>query len=118
MYGSWDRSDVHPIRSEWLEGYDRAGIDFRSLKSEPVTWWDREIVQMLRQSGPESFRKLAIWNQDWNAVADRLGLEHGDLSDPRSVAEKIAHRLLLASQGHRSRWPVRAFERCLRIAGW
>jgi hypothetical protein len=118
MYGSWDRSDVHPVRSEWLEGYDRAGIDFRTLKGEAVTWWDSEVVQMLRDGGPESFRKLAIWDQDWNTVADRVGLAHGDLSDPRSVLEKIAHRVLLATQGHRGRWPVRAFERCLRIAGW
>jgi hypothetical protein len=118
MFGGWAESEIHPVKPEWLEGYTRAGIDFRALKPEPVMWWDQEVIAMLREHGPRHFRKLAIWNQDWNAVADRLGLEHGDLSDPRSMREQIAHRLLAATQKDRATWPARALERCLRMAGW
>src|SRR4030095_9506372 len=68
MFG-WAKNEIHPVQPEWLAGYDRAGVNFRSLKTEPLTWWDREVVQMLCDKGPDSFRKLAIWNRDWNAVA-------------------------------------------------
>ena len=88
MYGSWEKSEIHPVKPEWLEEYGRAGIDFRSLKSEPVTWWDREIAQMLREHGPERFRQIAIWDKDWNAVAARIGINGADLSDPRSPWRK------------------------------
>jgi hypothetical protein len=118
MYGSWDKGEIHPVKPEWLAGYDRAGVDFRSLKTEPVTWWDREVLQMLQERGAAHFRKLSIWDKDWNATAVMNGVATGDLSDPRTVLEKSAHRLLKATQGKRSTLPVRAFEKVLRCTGW
>jgi hypothetical protein len=118
MYGSWDKSEIHPVKPEWLEGYDRAGIDFRSLQSEPVTWWDKEVLQMLREHGPERFRKLAIWDKDWNALAIQIGSNGIDVSDPRSFSEKAFHRLLTATQHQRSNLAVRGFEKFLQLAGW
>jgi glycosyltransferase involved in cell wall biosynthesis len=118
MYGSWDKNEIHPVRPEWLAGYDRAGIDFHSLKTELVTWWDEEVFQMLSEHSPAHFRKIAIWDKDWNAISDEVGKKNGGLSDPRSAGEKIAHMLLKRSQNHRSNLVVRAFERCLRMSGW
>ena len=118
MHGSWDESEIQPIRPEWLEGYDRAGVDFRSLGAEPMTWWDREVAQILHEKGPGSFRRLAIWDKDWNAVAEKIGLKGRDLSDPRSMVEKITHRLLKYTQRNRSNWGTRALERLLRVNGW
>lgn len=118
MYGSWDKSEIHPLQPEWLEGYERAGIDFRSLQSEPVTWWDREIVEILREHGPERFRRIAIWDQDWNEMATHIRTNGADLSDPRSVWEKTVHRLLRATQACRSNLAVRGLERLLRMTGW
>lgn len=118
IYGSWEQKEIHPVQPEWLEGFDRAGIDFRSLRCEPVTWWDREIVQMLREHGPERFRRIAIWDEDWNATATRIGTNGVDLSDPRSIWERAVHRLLKITQKDRSNLLVRGFERLLRVAGW
>jgi hypothetical protein len=118
MYGSWEQKEIHSVQPEWLEGFDRAGIDFRSLKCEPVTWWDREIVQMLREHGPARFRRIAIWDEDWNAIATHIGTNGVDLSDPRSTCERAVHRLLKITQKDRSNLLVRGFERLLRVAGW
>jgi hypothetical protein len=118
MYGGWEKREIYPMQPEWLEGYDRAGVDFRSLTCESVTWWDREVVQMLCQHGPGHFRKLAIWDKDWNATASQIGVKGVDLSDPRSPSEKLVHRLLAATQKHRTNLGVRAFERFLRATGW
>jgi len=118
MHGSWERREIHPMRPEWLQGYDEAGVNFRSLPCEPVTWWDREMVQMFRQYGPQHFRKLAIWDGDWNAIAAQIGVNGVDLADPRSNFEKAVHRLLAATQKDRSGLAVRGFERLLRALGW
>lgn len=118
MHGGWKPEEVHPLRSEWLDGYDRAGIDFRALRCEPITWWDREIAGMLKEHGPEFFRRIAIWDKDWNALARELGLQGDDFSDPRSAFEKAAHRYLVRTQKRRASLRTRAFERLLRTCGW
>ncbi|MES2692298.1 MAG: glycosyltransferase family 2 protein [Verrucomicrobiota bacterium] len=118
MHGSWSPEEIHPIRPEWLAAYDRAGIDFRSLACEPVTWWDREIVDMLSQHGPRHFRRVAIWNHDWTDVAQRLGLPAARFRDPRSPFERTVHRLLATTQNRRAEWSVRGLEKILRLAGW
>lgn len=117
MHGGWNPAEIEPVRREWLEGYERLGIDFRSLQCEPVTWWDREVLQMLQELGPAHFRRLAIWDCDWTALARRAGLA-GDFRDPRSPLERLSHVLLQATQRRRGLLPVRAFERLLRSAGW
>src|SRR5262249_38708518 len=118
MAGSWDRSEIHPVKPEWIEGYDRAGIDFRGLKSEPVTWWDRDIAQILGEHGPDRFRKVAIWDKDWNNVANSIGLNGVSLADPGSVWEKAAHQLLTKTQARRDSFGARALEKLLRMSGW
>jgi hypothetical protein len=118
MNGSWAPEEIHPLKPEWLAGYDEAGIDFRSLTCEPVTWWDREVVQMLREHGADYFRRVAIWNQNWNAVAQRVGVAPANFGDPRSPLEKAAHRLLASTQNRRGDWTVRGLERVLRASGW
>lgn len=118
MHGGWKAEERHPLRPEWLAGFERAGIDFRALRCEPVTWWDREIIGMLKEHGPEFFRKIAIWDKDWTALAQQLGLAGLDFGDPRSSFDKFAHRYLRDSQKRRASLPVRAFERLLRVRGW
>ena len=118
MFGSWDKAEIHPVNPAWFKGYDDLGIDFRSLKSEPITWWDNELFQMISDFGAGSLRKAAIWDKDWNEFAARLGKSGPGFSDPRSQGERIAHRLLKATQKHRGNWGVRAFEHLLRRNGW
>lgn len=118
MHGGWNPTEIHPVRPEWMAGYDQAGVGFRELRCEPVTWWDREVAGMLREHGPEFFRRIAIWDKDWTALAQQSGMTHADFRDPRSSFEKFAHRYLKESQKRRSAFAVRAFERLLRLRGW
>ncbi|MBL9188080.1 MAG: glycosyltransferase family 2 protein [Opitutaceae bacterium] len=118
MHGGWEERDLCPVRPEWLESFDRAGIDYRSLKCEPVTWWDREVAGMLKERGPEYFRRIAIWDYDWNAFARKIGMTGVDFSDPRSKFERVAHSWLKRTQKRRGDLSVRAFEKLLRLRGW
>jgi len=65
---------------------------------------------MLCRFGPDRFRKLAIWDKDWNTIASEINVKDVNLADPRSLPEKIALRLLAATQKHRANWGVRGFE--------
>jgi hypothetical protein len=118
MHGGWKPEEITPAQPEWLALLEAKGIDFRSLACEPVTWWDRDIVRLLEEHGTAEFRRIALWDKDWNATARALGRPATRLDDPRRWFEKTAHRLLAASQGSRTSWPVRALERLLRLSGW
>jgi hypothetical protein len=118
MHGSWERSEIHPLQPEWLAGYEQAGIDFRALPADPTTWWDSEVLQMMQEHGPDRFRRIDLWDKDWNAVAASNGFSAGNFSDPRSSFERLAHRVLRATQANRGSLPVRAFEKLLRSTGW
>lgn len=118
MYGSWGREELFPLQPEWLKAYDEAGVDFRSLTSEPVMWWDRELLKMLSEHGPDRFRRIAIWDKDWKAFAQKLAVTSGRFDDPRSWFEKTAHRVLKSTQRSRGNWGVRGFEKLLRSTGW
>jgi len=118
MHGGWNPNEVHSVRKEWLDGYLATGIDFRALACEPVTWWDQTVATMLAEHGPKHFRKIAIWDKNWNEFAKQIGLTQHDFSDPRTLFEKMAHKLLTLTQKRRSGLAVRAFERLLRSTGW
>jgi hypothetical protein len=118
MNGGWNKAEIQPLRPEWLGGYEQAGIDFRSIKCEPITWWDQEVANMICQHGANYFRRIAIWEKDWNAFAIQTGLTGVDLSDPRSPTEKWIHRMLSATQNRREHIDVRILEKYLRATGW
>lgn len=118
MHGSWKEHEMFDVQPKWFEGFDRAGIDFRSLTCEPITWWDKEVVELLRKHGPDHFRRLSIWDEDWRKMATLMGMTDVNLTDPRNVYEKWIHKGLEMSQNHRTNLGVRAFEKFLRSTGW
>jgi hypothetical protein len=118
MQGSWGAEEISPVRPEWFAGYQEAGIDFSQLRAEEMTWWDREIMEMLQRHGPQFFRRIALWDRDWDALGVKQGLAKGLLADPRSAVETRIHTLLKSTQNQRERIPVRGLEWMLRRMGW
>ena len=92
--------EIHPFRREWIEGYEQLGIDMADIRAEPVTWWDREIVEMLLAHGPAFFRKQDIWAKDWTQMVRLCGHEGPaeSVRDPRTKVEKRIHRWLHRTQ--------------------
>jgi len=117
MHGSWNKEEIFPVEPEWLAGYDDRGIEYRKLKSEDVTWWDREVLEFMAKAGTQRFRRINLWEQDWNRMAALAGVA-GDFSDPRNSYERVVHRLLKSSQGHRGSVFTRGLEHLLRRQGW
>lgn len=107
------------VPDAWLNGYSDAGVNIRDYENDAdLFWWDREVVQMMADRGPEHFRKLAIWDRDWNAVAQKVGLKDVDFSDPRSLLDKLVQKFLSATQAHGRNWLVRGVQQLFRPFGW
>lgn len=113
-------SDIKPLPSEWISGYQFKGIDMTSICDESTYWWDREIVNWIAEYGSAHFRKEAIWDIDWKLVARnaRMAVDEDKLGDPRNVFERAVHRWLHATQASSSQAPVRVVNRFLRMLGW
>jgi hypothetical protein len=111
---------IHPFRSHWIDAYEQAGIEMKDVRGEAITWWDQEIVGMLRKHGAAFFRKQDIWGVDWIALARQLGgAERGvEFADPRSPFEKKVHQWLLRTQPRAFEPKVRWIQRSLRLFGW
>lgn len=118
-----------PILEEWILGYTDLGIDMTSILRQGHYRWDTEILDLMTRHGASAFRKLAIWNFDWRALAERLqpGVDSDRFADPRSFSEKRVHRWLARTQVHFThhavpgpitRLRVALIERLLRLAGW
>lgn len=110
--------EVLPVTSEWLAGYEARGIDMTSVRRDPSYWWDREVVAMFRAYGTRKFRKLDIWDVDWNALAAQYGKRDDDVQDPRGWWERVVHAWLRHTQRTPMSLGKRVLQRLLREAGW
>jgi hypothetical protein len=117
MFGGWDRTEIQPLRAEWLTGLLERGVDYRTLAPEPCTWWDAEVLEMLRAHGAKHFERISIWDKDWAQLGAERKID-ADLTDPRSATVRAIHTLLRLTQARRGAFAVRALERCLRFANW
>ncbi|MDQ7041872.1 MAG: glycosyltransferase family 2 protein [Rhodothermus sp.] len=108
-----------PVRPEWLAGYEALGIDMRTIPKQDDYYWDAEVLKLLLEHGPERFRKLNIWDQDWAALAARKGWpRNGQLRDPRTPFERTVHAWLRATQSQSHKLYIRVLQKLLQFAGW
>jgi glycosyltransferase involved in cell wall biosynthesis len=122
-------AQLHPLPDRWTDGY--GGSDaFLAMDGRDHYHWDAEVLRLFQRHGTRAFRRLAVWDVDWNEVHLRI---HGEpppapLADPRNAFERWVHRRLAATQwrhdcfaqqGSRpQRGSVRWFERLAALAGW
>jgi len=118
---------VQPLPDEWVAPY---GPDFLGLPELEFYRWDAEVLRMMIAHGTSAFRKLAIWDVDWESMYRRV---HGSdapvkLRDPRSWTDRLVHRWLERTQpayshgGQALHWSHRlrhrVLRRCLTLCGW
>ena len=111
---AFPEEELHPVEESWLGGYD-----LRSLEDDGGHW-DAEVVAWLEEHGPDAFRRLAIWDIDWQDAARRAGFEvpTDRLRDPRGRVERAVHAWLRRTQPHAGSTAVRLGQRALTPLGW
>lgn len=119
-------SPVLPLKEEWVKGYTWLD-EYRSnaKASEKCYWWDGEVLNYFDRYSVERFRKLNIWDVDWNKKADLLRRRTGSYGDPRTLGEKLTHRFI---QGHREQLKLKKqlpfkladkfAKNILKLSGW
>lgn len=116
---------VVSVEEKWLKGYKWLD-DYRAVKDdeEKSFWFDGEVLDYFDKYGVDKFRKLNIWDVDWNKKAKLLG-RNGNYDDPRSGYEAWIHRVIqkyregLKTKSSVPYRLVRLFARTgLRVLGW
>jgi hypothetical protein len=64
--------ELQPIHQEWVADYEAAGIDMTSVCRDSAYPWDREVLEMFKTHGLETFRYLDVWNANWAALATKF----------------------------------------------
>ncbi len=120
---------VRPLPDDWVSGYGPS-IDLLGVPTQTFYRWDEEILQLFDAHGTSKFRKLAIWDQDWEAMHELIKKSPPprSLRDPRSWLERTVHSWLERTQpfySHGAEPPNRlgrlshsVVERVLGTAGW
>jgi hypothetical protein len=114
-----DVQQQQPLREEWLRGYEEHGIDMRTIDADAHYHWDRDVVDMLREHGADTFGKIAIWDIDWTEKGRSMGLDvNGELSDPRTRFEQRVHSWLARTQPRMENLFIRGVQKLLQLRGW
>jgi glycosyltransferase involved in cell wall biosynthesis len=110
--------EIVSLRKEWLQHYKDKKIDMESTSNASPTR-EREILEYFEKYGVDRFRKLDVWDVDWEKIAKNIGFKHQKpLRDPRNFFEKIIHYWLASSQ--KNQWGVcnKVIAKALRFLGW
>jgi hypothetical protein len=114
------------VKDEWLQGYEWLD-QFRTVepRADRSYWWDSEVLNFFDRYGIEKFRKLNIWDVDWNAKATYLGRNSGSYRDPRRLDDKLMHNFITRYREElklKRRLPFKIVDKlaktALRPTGW
>ena len=122
-------SVVEPLPRQWIQGYEEQGIDMSSVTRQPSYYWDREVLRFFEKYGTAKFKRLAVWDTNWDQIYRLLHSKDPEqpLADPRSAFDKLVQRWLKATQRD---WSLGAphrpgrklahkwVQRALRLIGW
>jgi hypothetical protein len=109
------KSDLRTIPEWWFDRYKKNGIDIRTVHTDKSYRWDKEILQAIEEHGAGFFAKEAMWDINWEEIANQYGYENtSQFRDPRSLVEKIVHALLLKTQPYSENIWIRLAQKMLK----
>jgi hypothetical protein len=113
MY-SIKKNDLHKIPAEWVDSYKSYGIDISKISRDSFYYWDKKVIEYIKQYGTEYFSKEAIWGVDWRAIAATYGAGNTEaFKDPRNFFQKAVHLWLKKTQLNYLSIPVRIIDKIL-----
>jgi len=104
--GTVSPAKLAPIEDRWLDEDGRAWIEAvtrnqttgNSRAETEAYWWDAQVIDWMRSYGTERFGRLPIWDADWGAIGEKLGLRAFAIKDPRTWTERAVHCWLLGTR--------------------
>lgn len=117
---------VYSMPKDWLEGYEKLGIDMTSVVKEKKFRWDKQVLDFFIRYGPNTFKKLDVWDVNWSKLYGELYSNQSKqvIKAPRRTLDKYIIRYLRRTQkyyGHFSKpkpLSVRIFDKLfLKLLG-
>jgi glycosyltransferase involved in cell wall biosynthesis len=56
---------IEPTPRQWLEGWEKLGIDMATVPDDPPHWQDFELLRLFEKHGTRRFWLDDFWSQDW-----------------------------------------------------
>ncbi|RWU08601.1 glycosyltransferase family 2 protein [Pedobacter chitinilyticus] len=101
-------NDKQPIKKYWLHNNN---IFPETINGNQFPWWDDEILFFFERNGIEYFQKIAIWDREWLKL-------NPNISDPRTIFQKIVHLWLAKSQSNPFSIYNKIINKLLRYINW
>lgn len=120
LIDSFPAEQLVPTESSWFDGYQQNQIDMKMICQSSSYWWDQKVLDLLIQHGTHPFRRLDIWDIDWQALFQNYYPTQSipDLRDPRTNREKQIMRFLERTQPEHLKIRIRWLQRLLIPFGW
>ena len=111
----------HDLREDWLvsDAFDNS-MDILAVNPQDAYPTDGRVLDLLTQYGVERFRRIDLWDGNWECRARALGksVPVALTTNPHSRIEKWVFRWLARTQSRSQRTWIRWMQRALRLAGW
>jgi len=135
MYRQYHRDFCIPtaatrkLPNEWLEAYG-PGVNVTYVPHQEYYRWDEAMLDLFLKHGTKKFRKISVWDHDWNQMHKLVKGQPAPVSlkDPRSRTERWVHSWLERTQPFYSHYGPgrsilaraqhRILEKGLRYLGW
>lgn len=113
-------NEIFPVNDAWIGPRERTAMEQHSSAEQAPFRWDGEVVDWLIEHGPKRFRKLDIWDVDWEDLALRTGrtVSPDSLRDPRDPFIRFVHGWLRKTQIRAGDPWIRWMQRLLIPLGW
>lgn len=109
------KHQIIPIPQNWIDDYNKLGIDITSVYIETINWFDQQCFNLIEEHGAIRFKKLNIWNENWFEKAIKNGKANPDLfKDPRSQFDIRIQRWLQLTQNKLDKRIFRRIDRLLK----
>lgn len=104
-----------PLRQEGMEALNK----LKEVRDNPL-WWDRGVLNWMIEHGPDYFRKIDLWDVDWNQLMHKIMPEtkSADLTDPRTAFDKRIFHYLKTTQPYHNKKKIKWQDKALKWAGW
>lgn len=92
MY-SIKEQNLHKIPNHWFSFYSSRHIDLKKVVIDNKYYWDKIVFLLFKKYGINYFKKLSIWDVNWNNL-----LSTSKIYDPRGMFDKVVHYYLKTTQ--------------------
>lgn len=108
MYSIGEK-DLRLIPEKWFDGYNKNNIDLKIINEQEIYYWDKDVIKYFLKYGTDYFRKISVWDFDWNKLTVKF-----KVNDPRNTFDRLIQRYLNISQKYYPYFVIKIIDNFLR----